>query len=151
MLDNTEIRSRHRSVERCRSGRRSAHGRRLRATFGAALSQSSNDQFWADVKLGRLKDATANFRTAHDLLRIKLSERYEKPFPSLEETARNHESDAGVEQTKQTNEVTAADSTMSNEGSGSGDKEDLGVMRVWTDHSGRHQLQAKYLGLHRAR
>ena len=114
---------------------------------GAAITQSNQDQFWADVSLGRLKDAATDLRTVRDLLRIKLGSRYDKPFPSMEETAKNPEANAEVGEAKQTDEATAADSAASSDASGSGEKEKLAVLRVWTDRTGRHQVQAKYLGL----
>ncbi len=94
----------------------------------AALTQSHGDQFWADVALSRLKNTDRDLRTARDVLRVKLSERYHKSFPSMAETVQSPDDDKGDAKSAE-----------------SGDK-DAGF-RFWTDRTGRYQVQAKFLGL----
>jgi S1-C subfamily serine protease len=86
-----------------------------------------------------VKQYLADISTHHDVLRVNLSRKYGKDFPTLDETSKESTSTADVGEEKK--DEKAANGDLSK------DSEKLGILRVWTDSSGKHKLQAKYRGM----
>ncbi len=100
--------------------------------FSLRLAGNVAQEIWnEDWELQHVQRKVADLRTGHDLLRIKLSRTYDIDFPTLEETAKNPE-------TEKTNDL--------GESPASNDAAKPAALRVWTDHTGRFQIQAKYRG-----
>jgi hypothetical protein len=109
--------------------------------FSAALETNSSQDIWHNEwELRRLRENIMDLRTGHDLTRVKLARTYEMSFPTLEETAKGiyHGSDNSDNQKKE--------DKADNRESSSSEKADLAVFRVWSDRTGRFQVEAKYLG-----
>lgn len=112
-----------------------------------SISGSFSD-FWAKINARGNRSVIARLRTARDLLRVSLCERYDKQFPSVEETARNP--NAGLAQLKGEDESESSGSGSESQGSVAEEKEETAeavALRVWTDKTGKHQIQAKFVGL----
>lgn len=113
----------------------------------ALTSHSDLEIMKAEVHLNALNNAGANLRTVRDLIRVKLGHKYEKDFPTLEETSKDSDAgpaeDAAKPKDSKASNITA-DATSKIPPAKAGKP---GVLRVWTDRSGQHQTQAKYLGM----
>ncbi len=91
-----------------------------------------------------------NLRTIRDLIRLKLARKYDKKFPTLEEAAKGTAdgmADDGPE--KKADETAATSAGEKSESSANADKRS--VLRVWSDRTGRHQVQAQYVDLDRGK
>ena len=91
----------------------------------------------AEGKLLALKEITQEMRTAREVLRVRLTHKYSKEFPTLEETASN---------------TASADAGEKKHGEGDdGDKpaaaSSRSAMRTWSDRSGKHRIKARFLGM----
>jgi S1-C subfamily serine protease len=86
-----------------------------------------------------VKQKLANLRTEYDVLRINLSRKYSKQFPTLEDTA--NESDTP------SNDDAAADKPATKKGTSSAGAEKRSAMRFWTDATGKYRIEAKFLGM----
>jgi hypothetical protein len=115
------------------------------ATAAATLSDSG---VWhGEWELDNLKRNFSNLRTVRDLIRIKLARKYDRKFPTLEETAKiaaASPSDAEPE-TKPSKAAVAP--VVRKRDVESEDIDKLMVLRVWSDRTGKHQIQATYRGL----
>jgi hypothetical protein len=115
--------------------------------LSTALATQSDVEVWhAERNLGRFKELSSDLRTRRDILRLNLSRKYDKKFPTLEETAKGAESaavDGGGE--KRVNETAVAPAGEKGQSPTAADKHS--VLRVWTDRTGRYQVQAKYVEL----
>ncbi len=114
--------------------------------FTTSLNGQSDHGIWhGEWQLERLKREALDLRTGRDLLRIKLARTYDQAFPTLEETAKESAAD-GSNDAAETKEP-AVTETSSNGVSVAveGDKRD--ELRVWSDRTGRHQVQARFRGL----
>lgn len=109
---------------------------------GAMTSQSEEGIVMNQARLEGYRRAALNVRTVRDMVRIKLKERFQKDFPTLEETAQEPDPDESEEPEKKAGEGKAA-ATASTEPA---EEVERAVLRIWTDRSGRHQIQAKYRG-----
>jgi S1-C subfamily serine protease len=91
-----------------------------------------------EIKLFALKEITQEMRSSREVLRIRLSHKYDKEFPTLEETATETES-ASTGPSKK--------GDASGDDGGSSDGSNRSAMRTWTDRSGKHHIKAKFLGM----
>lgn len=112
--------------------------------------QSDRTAFFAEFELEMLKKKSAELRTANEVLRLKLSDKYHKMFPTLEQTAKSTEENRGDynSEKKDSNEDEKAKVSTGLEVQWS--PTDIGnrsSVRTWTDRSGQHQIQAKFLGI----
>jgi S1-C subfamily serine protease len=89
-----------------------------------------------EVKLFELKERIEHMRAEREVLRVRLSHKYDKEFPTLEETA-NETQSASADPPKKNRDVGG------DEGGSSG----RSAMRTWTDRSGKHHIKAKFLGM----
>jgi S1-C subfamily serine protease len=80
-----------------------------------------------EFKLFALKEITKNMRSSREVLRVELTHKYDKEFPTLEETE---------------NETPSADTTKKHDAGA-----DHSVMRTWTSSSGNYHIKAKFLGM----
>ena len=119
--------------------------------LATALSTQSDAQVHqGEWTLSRYKHDAGNLRTVRDLIRLKLAHKYDKKFPALEESSQSPESatvDEGAE--KKVSETAVAPS-----GEKSGERSDSStnpgkhsLLRVWTDRTGRFQVEARYVDL----
>jgi S1-C subfamily serine protease len=108
---------------------------------GVVLVQGGSRE--PELATSELKQHLADLRTDYDLLRVNLSRKYEKTFPTLEDTANEGES-AGNDDAKK--DDTAADGG-GHKGGSSTDPGKRSLMRTWTDASGAHHTEAKFLGM----
>ena len=95
-----------------------------------------------ELATAELKEHLADLRTEYDLLRVNLSRKYQKTYPTLEDTAKEGDSASNDDDTKKDD----ADAGGGHKG-GSVDPEERSVMRTWTDSSGQHHVDAKFLGM----
>jgi len=107
--------------------------RQLSAALAADLFHERTQAEWA---LDRLKSDAANLRTARDLLRMKLNRKYNRNFPTLQETAGIEEKKlAGKDEPETAREPSARRTAAAAQP----------TQRLWTDRSGRFQLEAKLI------
>jgi hypothetical protein len=108
-------------------------------TSSAGTSLSEEDVLRGEFALKRAKAAAMMVRTVRDAIRIELSHKYQKDFPTLEQTARGTDQadDGGPKEDQKAQ--TAAESASSDQ--------DRSASRIWTDHTGRYQIQAKFQGM----
>jgi S1-C subfamily serine protease len=112
----------------------------------ALATQSDAEVHQAEWNMARIKHNASNLRTVRDLIRLKLARKYDKEFPTLEETAKGSDGTvAGGGEEKSVSETAAAPPGEQNPPAASGGKH--AVLRVWTDRSGLHQVQARYVEL----
>ena len=112
--------------------------------LSTALATQSDVEVWhAERNLGRFKELSSDLRTRRDILRLNLSRKYDKKFPTLEETAESAVVNGGGE--KRVNETAVAPAGEKGQSPTAADKHS--VLRVWTDRTGRYQVQAKYVEL----
>ena len=71
-------------------------------------------------------------------MRVELTHTYDKEFPTLEETAAETES-ASNDASKKKGD--------GGKGGSSADSGGRSGMRTWTDRSGKHHIEAKFLGM----
>jgi hypothetical protein len=110
--------------------------------FSAALETNSSQDIWHNEwELRRLRENIMDLRTGHDLTRVKLARTYEMSFPTLEETAK------GIYHGSNDRDNPKKEDKAKNSESSSSEKADLAVFRVWSDRTGRFQVEAKYLGI----
>jgi hypothetical protein len=120
-------------------------GDTLRQLSTTLTSQSEPVELDAEGLFEALKHAEANLRTRRDVIRLVLNHKYDKTFPTLEETAKTRDADSADEATtlKDSKARKASPSPFA-ESPAKGAKDS--PVRTWTDRSGEHQIQAKYLG-----
>ncbi len=110
---------------------------------GYAGSQVSADE----SQFRDLKQAEANLRTKRDVIRIALSRKYNREFPADDAEA-GTPADSGKEVAKPPAEEAPAETRPAQPAAAAQPPStDRSILRVWTDRSGRHQVQAKCLGL----
>ena len=115
--------------------------------LSTALATQSDVEVWpAERNLGRFKEASSDLRTRRDILRLNLSRKYDRKFPALEETAQGAESGTADDSPeKKVNETAVTPFGEKGESSTAIDRHL--VLRVWTDRTGLHQVQARYVGV----
>jgi hypothetical protein len=112
----------------------------------ALTTQSDVDVRHGERNLAYFKRDAGNLRTVRDLIRLKLVRKYDKKFPTLEETLKG--SDGAVADDGREKSVSETAATPVGERSDSSTNADKhSVLRVWSDRTGRHQVQAKYVEL----
>jgi hypothetical protein len=118
--------------------------------FATSLTAQSDDGIWhGESELDRLKREAADLRTGRDLLRIKLARTYDQTFPTLEESAREAAATGANDAT--IDKGPAATETSSDGEQAAIERDKRSELRVWSDRSGEHQIQAKYRGLERGK
>jgi hypothetical protein len=119
--------------------------------FATSLTVQNDSGIWhGEWELERLKREAVDLRTGRDLLRIKLARTYDQTFPTLEESAR--EASAGTGADDPTAEKKPAVTEASSDGEDAAiEREKRSEFRTWSDRTGQHQIQAKYLGLERGK
>ena len=106
---------------------------------------TDGDSIWEN-KLSLMKQLWTEQQSKREALRVVLCHKYNKQFPTPEETARN----GGVD----TEETAPAKKDESKE-DGAGkkpkvdedDANDDPDMRLWTDKTGKHKIRAKFVGI----
>jgi S1-C subfamily serine protease len=115
--------------------------------LSAAFATQSDHGIWqGEWQLQNLKRDMTNLRTVRDLLRIELTRKYDKQFPSLEEIA-TAEAGSDADNPEKNEGAANAASVGRNSESHSAEIDKHSILRAWTDRSGQHQIQAKYLGM----
>jgi hypothetical protein len=120
-----------------------------------SAAQSEDGLSEGEARLNRLKRDLANLRTARDVLRVKLNRRYDKSFPALEDGAGDARSSAINDEPAGDGEFSKGNAAGRDQGAVAPDRADnaspaaakRSESRVWTDRSGQHQIQAKFLGI----
>ena len=119
----------------------------FRQVSTALTSQSEVVAFEAEAFLDALKSTEANLRTIRDVIRLKLRREYDKDFPTLEETAKDASAGSADDVAKpKGNKAGSASASPATASPPTKTAKDT-VVRAWTDRSGQHQVQAKYLGM----
>jgi S1-C subfamily serine protease len=98
----------------------------------AGTSQDEIGVLNGERKLKSIKVVSTRLRVEADVTRVNLGRIFQQTFPSVDTTRREMES--GETSENETKPAEAGPSVAS-------------ASRVWTDHSGLHQMQAKYLGM----
>ncbi len=101
----------------------------------AVLQQGGSRE--AEMAAVRLKVHLADLRTDYDLLRVNLSRKYRKHFPTLDETA-DETASASADASSKKHDAGAGNGSAGSSRS---------VMRTWTDRSGKYRIKAKFLGM----
>ena len=109
---------------------------------GVVLIQGGSRE--PELATAELKEHLADLRSKYDLLRINLSRRYEKQFPTLDDTANEVEPAPGNNPKKT---ETATDEAGGRKGASSADSGKRSAMRTWMDRSGKHHIEAKFRGM----
>jgi S1-C subfamily serine protease len=111
----------------------------------ALTTQSDAQVQQAEFNLTHFRHNASNLRTVRDLIRLKLARKYDKEFPTLEETAKGSDATtAGGGEEKSVSETATAPPGEKHPPA-AGDQRSM--LRVWTDRSGLHQVQARYVEL----
>jgi hypothetical protein len=92
----------------------------------------------------KVKHKVADLSSEYDILRVNLSRKYGKQFPTLEDTAGESESGTGSGKSKKSETAANDAGGKGDSSSGSGKRS---AMRTWTDRSGTHHIEAKFLGM----
>jgi S1-C subfamily serine protease len=91
-----------------------------------------------EMAAGELKQHLADLRSSYDVLRINLSRKYDKTFPTQEDTAKEGDSPSSDD--------TAANGGGKHKG-GSKTVPDKSALRTWTDRAGTHHIEARFRGV----
>jgi hypothetical protein len=92
-----------------------------------------------EAALSKIKSAPSELDAKRELVRINLGRKYNKNFPTLEETAKDKDDPK--------EETTDKDKKPDTPNKPSPEKPKRDVMRVWTDSTGRFQIEAKLVGV----
>jgi len=108
----------------------------------AVLLQGGSRQ--PELATADIKSHLADLRTNYDLLRVNLSRKYGKQYPTLEDTAKEAESASNDNPKK---DDTAANEAGGRKGASSADSGKRSSLRTWTDRSGKHHIEARFRGM----
>ena len=113
----------------------------------AATSESTARKH--ELRLQELQRAEADLRTKRDVVRIALSQKYNENFPSGQDAEAGGPTASATAETKETADAAPKENAAAQTSTASSGEppSDRSMLRMWTDRSGRHQVQAKYLGL----
>jgi hypothetical protein len=92
-----------------------------------------------DAAMSRIKSAPAELDSKRELVRLNLGRKYNKNFPTLEETAK--------EKDEPKEEKAGKDKSPDKADKPAPEKPRRDVMRVWTDSTGKFQIEAKLVGV----
>jgi hypothetical protein len=122
-------------------------------------SRSAHSNAEENITMLVFREISSAVRSHRDFLRIRLEQKYERRFPTLEQTAKEiEEKDGAVADGKpnKSSEVSGSDSKISKTADvaasstpekTSGKTDPNASLRTWSDRTGRFQIQAKFLGL----
>jgi hypothetical protein len=113
-------------------------------------AQSDHAEWEGDWKMSMFRDSVTRLRTAREIIRVGLNRKYDIQFPTLEQTAKSKDADeeesVAKGNAKEPSDHSDAAASKSDDVVASTNTENVSL-RTWTDRTGRHQIQAKYLGL----
>jgi S1-C subfamily serine protease len=109
-------------------------------------SQSEADKWHRERTLASFRRDAGTLRTIRDIIRIKLARKYDKKFPTLEETAKGADGDT-VDDGREKNVSETAATASGEKGASSIHADKHSVLRVWSDRTGRYQVEARYVEL----
>lgn len=102
---------------------------------------SENNSLW-ESRSAAVKQAMSDMRSARDVLRVNLTHKYNKDFPTPEETAKRGDEDTASASKDKDKEDPSTEKKKPEDSS-----DDRAAMRLWKDHTGRHEVRAKLLGV----
>jgi S1-C subfamily serine protease len=116
--------------------------------IGSALSTSTDPSAAAGLegKLFALKEVSQKMRTDREVLRVTFTHQYNKPFPTLEETAKEMAQDPGGSEGKPNKKPKRVQPGDEDEGS-SADEGDSDGLRTWTSQNGKFRIKAKLISV----
>ena len=143
-------------------------GDAYRDLAGAVLQFNGPGDMLEDQRMAVFKDVLDQLRTHYDILRINLTHKYDKDFPTSDQTkaedqaaanAKNDanskdngkDADSGVDPNRHSaadnHKHRATDRTKNADELRSKDRDAGPGYRVWSSRNGKYQVEAKYLGL----
>jgi hypothetical protein len=113
---------------------------KLNTSYGALADAVLQGATGIEAVIVKIKQSLADINSHHDVLRVNLSRKYGKPFPTLQDTAKDDDGEtdnASADDTKKDDADGKAKSDVSKR---------LSAVRTWVDSTGKFKIDARFRG-----